>query len=157
MSLFDPKKYCESLWDWDFLRPCFYVEGRSHGIGVADLDGVVGDEGSIVQKHGYVERFRHHLLFETTVPLEREIWKGQVISHAALVKIGFSVIYLWGKPNNFPLHKMQVWREFNDHPNDPVLDVTEARLVALVTKWFEHACQNPITPPPKNLFFRSES
>jgi hypothetical protein len=115
MSIFDSQKYCAALWNWDFLMPCFC----GTGIRVADLDGMLDDD-RVVQKHGYVERGCHHSLFETTVPIERTIRTGQLRGHYALVRVGFSVIYLWGEPNRFPIYKMQIWREFKDQPNDPI-------------------------------------
>ena len=143
----DPVKYCAALWQWDFLRPCFH----GTAIRIADLDGLLDDEG-VVQKHGYVERFGHHLLFETTVP-DREMTEGQAISHRSLIRIGFSILYLWGTPNSFPIRKVQVWKEFADHPNDPVLWISEAGLIGWVSKWFTFVNQNPITPPPSAAFF----
>jgi hypothetical protein len=143
----DPVKYCAALWDWDFLRQCFV-----DNIGVSDLDGLV-DEGEIAAKQGYVERFCHHLLFEATNVPNRAIKPGQTRGHAALVKVGFSIIYLWGKPNVFPVGEVQLWREFEDKPRDPVQNASEAALVGLVRKWFLHACRYPITPPPQESFF----
>jgi hypothetical protein len=143
----DPVKYCAALWQWDFLRPCFC----GTAIRVADLDGMLDDEG-VVQKHGYVERFGHHLVFETTVP-DREMTTGQFISHASLVRVGFSIIYLWGEPNSFPIRKVQVWKEFVEQPGEKIHSVSEAGLVSWVGKWFRWATQNPITPPLPPTFF----
>ncbi|TAI59827.1 MULTISPECIES: hypothetical protein [Bradyrhizobium] len=143
----DPVKYCAALWDWDFLKPCF----NGTAIRVADLDGLLDDEG-IVQKHGYVERYGHHLLFETTVP-DREMTSGQLRSHSSLVKVGFCVVYLWGVPNSFPIHKVQVWKEFEAQRGDVNVNVSEAGLVGWVCKWFRWSTQNPITPPLEPAFF----
>jgi hypothetical protein len=144
----DPVKYCAALWQWDFMLPVF------HGtlIRVADLDGMLDADG-IDQKHGYVERCGHHLVFETTVPPDREMTKGQLISHASLVKVGFSIVYLWGPPNCFPIHQVQIWKEFTEHAGDRLIDVSQVALVGWVRRWFMNATDNPITPPLAPEFF----
>src|SRR5882672_6136299 len=145
----DPKKYCAALWDWDFLKPCF----RETVIRVADLDGLLDDDG-IIQKHGYVERYGHHLMFETTVP-DREMTPGQMISHGQLVKVGFTIIYLWGPANVFPIRKVQIWREFEEQRRDASASVSKAALVKWVRKWFRWSSENHITPPLAKAFFDS--
>lgn len=148
MTIRDPVKYCAALWDWAFLKPCFI----GTAIGVADLDGILDDEG-VVQKHGYVERFGHHLVFETTVPLGRVMTVGQLRSHESLVRVGFSIIYLWGEANSFPIHTVQIWREFAEQAGEKYSNVSEAGLVGWVSKWFRWSTQNPITPPLAPAFF----
>lgn len=148
MTIRDPEKYCAALWDWSFLKPCFL----GTAIAAADLDGML-DEDGVVQKHGYVERLGHHLLFETTVPLNRDMTIGQMRSHESLVKVGFSIVYLWGQANSFPIHTVQVWKEFSPHPGNKIRNVGEAGLVSWVSKWFRWSTQNPIHPPLAFLFF----
>jgi hypothetical protein len=153
MPIDRPQKYLEGIWDWGFLNEvCF--PGTSPNYGISDLDGFSDYEG-IEPKQGYNHRRGHHLLIEAK-DVNVRIKKGQLIYHADLTKIGFSIIYLWGKANTFPIRKLQWWREFRENPNEPRQEVSKDRLIELVCKWFQHADRYPISPPPEAAFYTSK-
>jgi hypothetical protein len=82
MTIMNPEKFMEGIWDWGILDNCF-----PGGMKVSDIDG-------------FFERKRNFLVFECKSP-GVPIPKGQQISFDNMVKTGlFTVILIWGTRNN---------------------------------------------------------
>jgi hypothetical protein len=133
MTINDPVRYCASLWDWSFLDDCF---GATR-IRVSDIDGFASPyDDHVEQKQGRVHRNGHWIVFETKGD-GVEIPLGQRRDHRDLVRVGFTVVYLWGQPNDPTA--MQVWYEGKTHPENQIQPVTLADIHDLVCRWFIYA------------------
>lgn len=133
MTIRDPVAYCASLWDWSFLDDCF----GTTGIRVSDVDGYASPyDDRVEQKHGRVHRYGHWIIFETKGDGVAIPW-GQSRDHRDLVRVGFTVVYLWGRPNDPTA--MQVWYEGKHHPESLIRPATLADIHDLVCRWFRFA------------------
>lgn len=120
MTIHNLDSYIAALWDWGFLDKCF-----DYGIRVSDLDG-------IVERNGWC------LVIEAKGP-GRAVPTGQRKMFAALVKLGFTVLVVWGKANK-PQH-MQVWYPHRRAPEKQV-PATEDSIRDIVERWFRWANAN---------------
>ncbi len=121
MTIDDANAFVNSLWDWGFLNECF---GNS-GIRVGDMDGIV-------------ERNDWHLAFETKgagVPVKN----GQQRNFASLVRKGFTVLILWGKPNQ--TEQMQIWYPHRNAP-EAIQRASNEDVIDIVRRWYNWADAN---------------
>lgn len=121
MTIHNLQAFVGSLWDWGFLDDCF----GSTGIRVSDLDGIV-------------ERNDWHLVLEGKgpgVPVKR----GQRRMFASLVRKGFTVVVIWGRPST--VEHMQVWYPHKAAPQ-PKTPANNDNVRDVVSRWFRWADAN---------------
>lgn len=115
MTIRDPRKFCESLWDWACLRGCF----GSTKIEPTDIDGSA-------------ERNGRFLYIETKLP-GNAIPTGQKIYIENRVKDGISTfVVAWGRPG-CP-EKLSVWLPGGAWTHYPDADLGLFR--EIVKRWF---------------------
>lgn len=114
MTIRNLEAFIKSLWDWNCLAGCFGEENKYFS--PTDIDG-------IVEKKGYF------LLLETKNP-GKEIPDGQKIMFDRLIRRGFTIIIIWGKPGE--PEKIQQW------PHKPRPANLEY-LRMIVSAWYDNA------------------
>ncbi len=118
MTIQNLDSYVNSLWDWGFLDNCF------HGtrIRVSDLDGIV-------------ERNGQFLVIEAK-GVKKPIPQGQAIMFSRLTNNGFTVLVIWGTPNQ--PEQLQVWYPGRDKPG-PMQPARVDDIQNIVRRWFDWA------------------
>jgi hypothetical protein len=117
----NPNTYQASFWDWTFLNECF----APTKIRVSDIDG-------IVERHG---RF---LWIETKAPGEI-VETGQEIMHDAALATGkFSVLLIWGEPNDPIAYCLRVRQRDQEGLGG------KAAILGVVRRWFAWADKQPV-------------
>lgn len=120
MNIRDPKVFAESFWDWTFLNECF-----KHNIRVSDIDG-------LVERNGWF------LLIETKLP-GVTIPTGQWKMYPHLASRGFTILIVWGKPNE--PQEMQVWYPHKAMPQ-PKQKSSHQLMRWVASRWFKWADEN---------------
>lgn len=117
MTINDPEKFLDGVWDWAMFDGCF---GQTR-IKPTDIDG-------------FVERKGKFLVLEAKSP-DVDIPTGQQITFESLVKTGyFSILVMWGEKNNPQKAKLITRKgEFDYDPCDA------DKCKQIVTKWFRYA------------------
>ena len=119
MTIRDPEKFCESLWDWSCLKGCL-GDGK---IEPTDGDGLA-----------FVERNSYFLLLETKLP-KAEIPEGQHRLFLSFCNKNNCVVFvIWGKPGN--PEKMKIYDCGSIYYKDPC-DLDGLR--SSVDKWYQLA------------------
>jgi hypothetical protein len=117
MTIRNPKKFVESLWDWGFLDNCF---GQTK-IKVTDIDGIV-------------ERNGHFLVIEGKdegVPIPYGQKRMFEVMHKTNL---FTIIQVWGPANNPTHYKLMIpGIEYKKVPCE-LKDIQR-----VVNQWFEFA------------------
>lgn len=120
MTIHNLKAYIDALWDWGFLDECF-----KDGCRVSDLDGVVERKGWFLALEGKGSN--------------KPIPRGQMRMFEALASKGWTVLIIWGRPNQ-PEH-MQIWYPHRPKPeNRQKADIGDIRNKA--RGWFNWADAN---------------
>lgn len=118
MTINNPQKFVDTLWDWSMWNGCF--EGTN--ISMSDIDG-------------FVERNGEMLIVETKSP-NANIPLGQSISYERLSrKKNATILVLWGEPNKPERGKLYCNK--GKVINYPHLDLNKARKI--VSDWFKWA------------------
>jgi hypothetical protein len=111
------EQYAARAWDWGFLNDCF----APTRVRVSDLDGIVERNGCFLALEGKPAH--------VTVP------RGQQITFNSLVTAGWTVLVLYGEPNQ-PV-AMQHW----PYPAKPA---GEDAIQQFVTEWWQWANARPM-------------
>lgn len=121
MTIQNMDAFIDALWDWGFLDGCF---GGTR-IRVSDLDGMVERNGwcLIIEAKG----------------LGKQIPRGQQIMFRVLAGKGFTILVLWGEPNQ-PKH-MQIWYP-HQHDPKPCTSSSIREVQDVVRRWFNWASAN---------------
>lgn len=124
MSIHNPQKYLQGVWDWGILRGCF---GESR-IEPTDLDGMV-------------ERNGRFLVLEAKSP-GASIPLGQKLTFEAMQKNGaFTVLIVWGE-TNAPQSILRV----SPHASKYFPSANMQLLREIVSRWYAWA-ERQIPPP----------
>jgi hypothetical protein len=143
MTIESAEKFKASFWDYGRFNKCFYPTN----IRISDVDGFAYIAGDRIQyKAGFVHRKAHFLLLENKDHDGVPIKDASIIAHTDLVQLNFTIIYLWGQANCFPVERMRIWRSQQARPQDDELDVTESRLCEAIRNWFLFADAHPADP-----------
>jgi hypothetical protein len=146
----DPIKFAASHWNWDFLAEagCFKEAGPKFK--AADIDGLIADEHGVVTREGIIHRANqtasirrwhgHWLLFETKAD-RAQIKRAQEWNYSDLVRVGFTIIFIWGEPN--APTSLQVWKEGRPEKEPLEEPVTQLHICRWVRRWFLWASKTP--------------
>ena len=116
MTINNRQLYEDGIWDWGFLNECF----QGTKIRITDIDGAV-------------ERNGKFLFIETKHP-GANIPIGQEIFFNKQVKLGNSVMYVWGNKN-----KPQRIRVVTPHIDKTFDEASEQIMKDIVSQWFTAA------------------
>jgi hypothetical protein len=139
MTINNAEAYVRSLWDWSFLDDCFVDNGKKTGIKVSDFDGFgSAHDDHIEQKQGHVHRNGHWILIEAKPDgYIIDPNDGQYKSHRDLVRVGFTVVHLFGEANR--PRAMQAWYESRPKPSEIMRPASLTDIHDFVSRWFVFA------------------
>jgi len=124
MTINDPERFCNSLWDWGCLNGCF---GLSK-IKVTDADGEV-------ERNGYFLRLE-------TKDDGVDIPLGQNILFKSLVNTGyFTVMIVWGKPQDPHTIELRTRRDTLTYQNTSLDKMRE-----IIGAWYRWADNQTAAP-----------
>ena len=119
MTIINPERYLEGIWDWAILDGCF----GDTKIKPTDIDG-------------FVERWGHFLVIETKHP-GASVPQGQRMTFNALREIGvFTIIVVWGISGVVKYMEVLYPPPIQPTPKKPA-DISDLRKV--VRWWFGYA------------------